>query len=76
MADSLNEGGNGFHLFTVVTDGYGNLIAEDGQGHKLATVDASEADDSDSAPLVRLVEQTWAILNGDADPLDPRAKEM
>ena len=76
MADILNEGGNGFHLFTVVTDGYGNLISEDGRGRRLVSVDASKADDDDPAPFTELTRLTFAVLNGDAEPLDSRAKDM
>lgn len=31
-----NEGVNGFHVMTLVTDGYGNAIAEDHKGTELA----------------------------------------
>lgn len=43
----INQGNNGFHLYTVVTDGYGNLIAEDMGGTEFARAalptDATEA---------------------------------
>lgn len=38
MPGIVNEGANGFHLYTVVTDGYGNYVAEDGQGKEVARV--------------------------------------
>jgi hypothetical protein len=76
MAKEINEGSNGFHLFTVVTDGYGNLISEDHRGFKIAEVSARDADDNDPAPFTELARLTLAVLNGDAEPLDPRAKEM
>jgi len=37
----VNEGNNGFHVVTVVTDGYGNLIAEDAHGSQIAQVPAN-----------------------------------
>lgn len=42
----VNEGANGFHLYTVVTDGYGNYIAEDSNGKELARVPARSEDGS------------------------------
>lgn len=39
---TANEGCNGFHLFTVVADGYGTLIAEDAHGNELAKVPVVE----------------------------------
>lgn len=33
-----NEGVNGFHIWTIVTDGYGNFIAEDMHGNEIARV--------------------------------------
>ncbi len=37
----LNEGAGGFHLYTVVTDGYGNFIAEDTDGKEIARLKAT-----------------------------------
>jgi hypothetical protein len=73
---TMNEGCNGFHLYTVVTDGYGNLISEDHLGRKLAQVATGERQDNDPAPFAELAAKTLAVLNGDADPLDPAANEM
>lgn len=42
-----NEGVNGFHIMTLVTDGYGNALAEDAQGQVLATVPWEVDEDSD-----------------------------
>jgi hypothetical protein len=76
MAKNLNEGGNGFHLFTVVTDGYGNLISESADGLRLAQVHSVPEQIEDPAPFAELARLTFAVLNGDADPLDPAADEM
>ncbi len=55
-----NEGINGFHLWTVVTDGYGNFIAEDMHGVEIARVKATDPGDNqtsagDMCKLVLLV---------------------
>ncbi len=44
-----NEGVNGFHIFTVVTDGYGHFIAEDMHGNEIARVDAVGEDNRQSS---------------------------
>ena len=41
-ATVYNEGVNGFHILTFVTDGYGNLIAEDMYGNHLGMVKIGE----------------------------------
>ncbi len=68
MSDQpINQGSNGFHLFTVVTDGYGNLIAEDGEGRVIATCKGpSEVDDENSDAVAGLVREVWAKLNDPA----------
>jgi hypothetical protein len=38
---TINQGAGGFHLYTVVTDGYGNYIAEDAEGNELARVNST-----------------------------------
>ena len=38
----INEGGGGIHVYTVVNDGYGYLVAEDSQGTEQARVRATE----------------------------------
>lgn len=76
MAKDINEGSNGFHLYTVVTDGYGNLISEDHRGFKIAQVHTTPDQSEDPAPFAELARLTFAVMNGDAEPLDPQAKEM
>jgi hypothetical protein len=76
MAKDINEGSNGFHLFTVVTDGYGNLISEDHRGLKIAEVHTTPEQSEDPAPFAELARLTFAVMNGDAEPIDPKAKEM
>lgn len=39
MSKIYNEGVNGFHILTLVADGYGNVIAEDTYGRAVATVE-------------------------------------
>lgn len=39
----INEGNHGFHLLTVVTDGYGNFVAENSEGRALARVDVDQS---------------------------------
>ncbi len=71
MADKvINEGGSGFHLWTVVTDGYNNIIAEDEHGHRLAEVSCEGHDEDDPAPFAELARRAFAVANGDAKPLD------
>lgn len=78
---NINEGNNGFHLFTVVTDGYGNLIAEDTKGRELArvsierNVDGERDDDPTDAPFVKLTRLVFRVLEGDVEPNDPSANE-
>lgn len=78
---TINEGGNGFHLYTVVTDGYGNLIAEDRAGRRLATVsvdrivDGEINDDPSDEAFIELTKLVFKVLEGDAEPLDPSANE-
>jgi hypothetical protein len=38
---NINQGAGGFHLYTVVTDGYNNYIAEDSEGQEIARVAAT-----------------------------------
>lgn len=76
MPTNINEGSNGFHMYTVVTDGYGNLISEDHRGYKLAEVSCRDFEDNDPTPYAELARLTLAVLNGDAEPIDPQAKEM
>lgn len=70
---NLNEGGNGFHLFTVVTDGYGRLISEDHNGLRLAEVQTTPDQAEDPAPFMELARLTFAVLQGDVEPIDPEA---
>lgn len=41
----INQGSNGFHFLTLVTDGYGTLIAEDANGEMLARAEIKRAGD-------------------------------
>lgn len=62
---TINQGNNGFHLFTVVTDGYGNLIAENEHGSELARASVLGHDDDDPAPFVELTRKTFFRLNAE-----------
>jgi hypothetical protein len=68
---NVNEGSNGFHLFTVVTDGYGNLISEDHEGQALAQVEVTDGKDGKATPdaFKELARLTFAVLEGDEPPL-------
>jgi len=55
----VNEGANGFHAFTVVSDGYGNWIAEDTHGRKIASVGSERPQ---QAALHALVDQAYTHL--------------
>lgn len=44
---TCNDGNNGFHLTTVVADGYGNLVAEDTNGKEMARVEVTYDEDGD-----------------------------
>lgn len=48
---TINAGNGGFHVLTVVSDGYGYLVAEDSAGTELARV-AADQEDADLADLV------------------------
>lgn len=45
---TINSGNGGFHVVTVVADGYGYLVAEDSAGTERARVKCAE--DTDDAP--------------------------
>lgn len=46
---TINAGNGGFHILTFVTDGYGNLVAENGAGEELArTPWVTEDDETDT----------------------------
>jgi hypothetical protein len=66
----INEGGSGFHLWTVVTDGYGYAISEDEHGHRIAVVDTRSYEDEDPTPFVQLAERTLEVMNGTRQPTD------
>ena len=44
-----NTGVNGFHIWTIVTDGYGNFIAEDMHGKEIARVKSTGETNRDHA---------------------------
>lgn len=60
----VNEGGGGFHVVTVVNDGYGYLVAEDEQGKAQARVRATEhgASMDPTDDLAKLVRAWWAAV--------------
>lgn len=46
---TINTGNGGFHVLTFVTDGYGNLVAENQAGEELARTEwVTEDDESDT----------------------------
>ncbi|QJD54055.1 ribbon-helix-helix DNA binding domain protein [Streptomyces phage Galactica] len=45
---TINAGNGGFHVVTFVTDGYGNLIAENSAGMELASAKWAAADAEDA----------------------------
>lgn len=63
---TINEGNGGFHLFTVVADGYGGLVSEDANGKQLVRV-TSDGDATDDAHWValheKLTRETLATLD-------------
>ena len=69
MVMNVNEGANGFHLFTVVTDGYGNYIAEGQDGKEIARVESTGEDDNRQAALdlCNLVLRTLTAMDPDGE---------
>lgn len=59
---TLNEGNGGFHVFTVVADGYGWLVAEDANGKELAREKADGVGD-DPEHFHRLTVKALAKLD-------------
>lgn len=46
---TINTGNGGFHVLTFVTDGYGNLVAENAAGEELARTEwVTEDDETDT----------------------------
>jgi hypothetical protein len=52
-------------LFTVGTDGCGNLIAYDNTGREVARIDASWTDEDDPMPYVQLARDAFFRLNAE-----------
>lgn len=57
---TINAGNGGFHIVTVVADGYGSLIAEDSNGAEKARVAIAE-DPEDADPADDLVQLMQAF---------------
>lgn len=55
---TINAGNGGFHVVTVVADGYGYLVAEDQDGAEKARVEVAEHTDDAAADLVALM-RAW-----------------
>lgn len=67
---TINEGSGGFHLFTVVTDGYGSLISEDAHGKQLARVTAESYATDDASWVAlheKLTRETLSALDSQND---------
>lgn len=47
---TINAGNGGFHVVTVVADGYGSLVAEDTNGKERARVACQDPDEADTDP--------------------------
>lgn len=47
---TINAGNGGFHVVTVVADGYGSLVAEDTNGAERARVECQDPDEADENP--------------------------
>jgi len=68
---TINAGNCGFHVVTVVADGYGNLIAEDQDGEQKATVDSArvhaeyEGKPEAAADLVTLMREFQKVAEKD-----------
>ena len=68
MSENINEGANGFHLFTVVTDGYGYYIAEGQDGKEIARVESTGEDNRQAAlDLCNLVLRTLTAMDPDGE---------
>lgn len=63
---TINAGNGGFHVVTFVTDGYGNLIAENSAGMELASAKWAAADaedetaEDDTSIFANLVKEAFA----------------
>lgn len=59
------EGAGGFHVVTIVTDGYGHLIAEDDKGTEIAKAAIRDSDSSaqQQSAFLALMQQVWLKMN-------------
>lgn len=59
----INQGNNGFHLVTLVTDGYGNIVAENSEGVEGARIECTDsADPDDTLSLMEVTRRYCANL--------------
>lgn len=62
---TFNTPANGFHLYTVSTDGYGALISEGEDGKEIARVDTTAYELFDPTPYLELTRKTFFKLNAE-----------
>lgn len=65
---TANEGCGGFHVVTVVADGYGFIVAEDQNGKERARVACQDPDEADTDPgkdLVNLMTEFTKVVEAD-----------
>ena len=65
---TINAGNGGFHVVTVVADGYGTLIAENSAGEERAKVKATNVGGEDIDPVGDLHKLITAWMGVEADP--------
>ena len=59
---TINTGNGGFHVVTVVADGYGNLVAENQAGEEQARVKVDAEDDAaDTADDLKRLMDAWHV---------------
>lgn len=60
----INQGNGGFHVATIVTDGYGYFLTEDSEGRETSRVKADPDDESDISCIKPMQEAVRrAIVN-------------
>jgi hypothetical protein len=65
---TANEGCGGFHVVTVVADGYGFIVAEDQNGKERARVACQDPDEADADPgkdLVNLMTEFTKVVEAE-----------
>lgn len=56
---TINAGNGGFHVVTVVADGYGYYVAENSAGEERARVKVEESDDPDGPQVFHRLMTEW-----------------